>query len=168
VYEYIPKRKAPLMQLDAAITVVNEEAMIERAFRYVYGKNVPRYLRDVLNMQILSETRGSRPAPADLILRVTDATERSDASARGYIQRTVDSSIISVDDEIDATEEGSKEYYLSPEQHAQADQMVKYRRIIREVVKIQEDDPYNFNAGARLLPPEIYYHVGRYDSEKDQ
>ncbi len=157
------KQRATLMQLRDSITAINARAMRENAFHFTHGFKVDVASIGVVDMLIHSQAmdRG-HPNATDLNDRVRLANEVSEPTARDQIKRAVDLGIIS-----EEREGVYVKYFFSVEQAQRIRQVLNFTRIIPEVVKLQEADVFNENAGSHLLPPGIYYNVIRNYKKKE-
>jgi hypothetical protein len=134
----------------------NAVMMEDRAYRWLFGREVNEDIRTVLRWILLLQHKYGKAPTMELRDAVSAVQDVGASVARTYMH--------------DAEERGyagSKPGDLGNELlwTLKAEAKVKWLRVqslrprIAEVVGIQLSDPTNRTAGADLLPPEVYYNI---------
>jgi hypothetical protein len=140
---------------DLAILMINEEAMKDEAFKYVYKVRVLRDFRRVLMWSVAYMAKYARhPTAGELGVRIETANDCSEPKARDFIKWAEDHDLIS------SEKDGTKVFYFySKEQLAKLYELANYLAVIPAVVNKQRANPTDPAAGSELLPQEVYYNV---------
>jgi hypothetical protein len=144
-----------LMGRGDAIRLINQPAMEDQLFEFIYGHYVTRDIRRPFMWLAAYQAKYREHPPAEALnARVQAANDCKRPTARGHIKRAKDLGLIS-------EEKDGKNvfYYLDRAQVEKAQLLIKFLPIIAKVVELQAQHPDDKTAGSDLLPPEVYYNI---------
>lgn len=159
------RHRALFASVKTAIRLINEEAMKERAFDFVYGRDIRRdEWRPLMWLAAYEAKYRKHPGSTELVDLVMEANDVAEPKARMTVNRAQDLGMIR------SERDGTARYFFLPfaDEHGSTklSRLEDLLDIIRKVIDIQLADPTNETAGSEHLPPEVYYNIVRMINER--
>lgn len=137
---------------------VGREAMIDRAWTFVYGRSIePAHRAVVVTLAILFSETNEPPTAKELTKRVCQATDRAAPIASLAIHRAAEMGLIST--EFDERDTQLRLYWLDCVQVENFRALTVLLSKIESVLAAQNREPNNALAGSDLIPTAVYYNA---------
>lgn len=162
VTDRIPNVGKVLQRSRVPFSVVNpwvgREAMIDRAWRFVYGRSIePAQRSVVVTLAIVLSETNNPPTAKELTRRVCDATDRAAPIAGLAVHRAAEMGLIST--EFDERDLALRLYWLDCVQVENFRALTVLLSKIESVLAEQNREPNNSLAGSDLIPTAVYYNA---------
>jgi hypothetical protein len=137
---------------------VGREAMIDHAWRFVYGRLIePAQRAVVVTLAIVLSETNNPPTSKELIRRVCQATDRAAPIVSLAISLAADIGLIST--EFEERDMALRLYWLDCVQVENFRALTVLLSKIESVLAAQNRDPNNAMAGSDLIPTAVYYNA---------
>ena len=162
VSDSIPNVGKVLQRSRVPFAVVNpwvgREAMIDRAWTFVYGRSIePAQRAVVVTLAILFSETNNPPTAKELTKRVCQATDRAPPIATLAIRHAADMGLISA--EFDERDVQLRLYWLDCVQVENFRALTVLVSKIESVLAAQNREPNNATAGSDLIPTAVYFNA---------
>lgn len=162
VTDSVPNMGRVLQRSRVPFAIVNpwvgREAMIDRAWRFVYGRSIePAARAAVVTLAIVLSETNNPPTAKELTKRVCEATDRAAPIASLAVHLAADIGLIST--EFDERDMGLRRYWLDCVQVENFRALTVLLSKIENVLAAQNRDPNDAMAGADLIPTAVYYNA---------
>jgi hypothetical protein len=133
----------------------NRETMVSLAWRLAFGKSIDADQRRVFRVWTQVRAKDGRVSANPMVAALTLEFSCSSPTAKKHLKRTVDLGILNCDQCV--TDARIKLYSISATAEVALTRIFGWMPLIDTVISSQRAaEPNDFNAGADILPPEIY------------